>query len=259
MEYIKQKIQHSLIDNHTIVNLIDDDENNNIYLNNFFTILVRNFYTYFELNSVTLDNQTYAPKESLWIEEKTYEPGYISKNHNNVIKYNFVGNVDIYENYSNDEHDNMISTYMKIKFDEYFKVKHELTLKNLIFKIIDNNDNLDINTLPQDLIEDLDNFKRKITIQNLFFDENTIKKIILMNTHGINDDERGANTFDIELDFHYKYELNVPISLLDFLDGIYRIKSHKLENWYELFCNINTYYDNNEKILLIDFSFDNGS
>lgn len=70
-----------------------------------------------------------------------------------------------------------------------------------------------------------------------FFD-----KVILKNISGFNRDARGSDNLDIILDFNPTYVLKGN-KLSDFVEGIYRVKSHKFDTWYELmdkaYCKVN--------------------
>ena len=83
--------------------------------------------------------------------------------------------------------------------------------------------------------------------------------IILRNDRGINHDHRGSDHCWIDLDFYERYEMKGPITLLDFAKGLYRIKSHKFDNWYEMFCGIETHAYKSGKFLEITVDFDHGS
>ena len=65
--------------------------------------------------------------------------------------------------------------------------------------------------------------------------ENTLfqKPFILFNMTGINEDKRGRQSLDKDLPFYD--ELKVGNSLKDLYEGVIHCKSHKFENWYEMF------------------------
>lgn len=94
--------------------------------------------------------------------------------------------------------------------------------------------------------------------------------IMIINKCGRNNDHRGSDHCKIYLQMYGKYEINLPINLFEFANCLYRIKSHKWDNHYELYCGIKTpcsqiykYYDDNLLIeqngLNILFEFDHGS
>lgn len=90
----------------------------------------------------------------------------------------------------------------------------------------------------------------------------TYNTIDIANIRGINSDSRGVK----KLDWHllYKPVLNIVpengsnhITLLQFVDSLYDIKSHKFENWYELYCGCDALLNSNTLIILCDY--DHGS
>ncbi|KRX05345.1 hypothetical protein PPERSA_00646 [Pseudocohnilembus persalinus] len=84
------------------------------------------------------------------------------------------------------------------------------------------------------------------------------KDVILRNCAGFNTDSRGGNNCGIILDFHQEINLGKLINYQDLILGIFKLKSHKCENWYELF--INRYrVTNNKYFYIIDLEFDHGS
>ena len=259
MDYYKEKIQESLIINDTIVNLIDDNNNNNKFLKYIVDILIKMCYG-FKINSVINNKIIFTAKESKWVQKTEFDPhGYISDNKIiNPLKYNFVGDFDynIIFMIHNKKY-KIVKKYLESALKDYFI---QQTLKIFcINKIVKNNIIYNSNKyLNNDLINDIDQFKNR-NIKNLKFCSNSFKKIILINPCGFNYDKRGENTFDIELDFYKRVELIAPITILDFIDGIYRIKSHKLDYWYELYSGIRLEYNKEKNILTLIFDFDHGS
>jgi hypothetical protein len=113
-----------------------------------------------------------------------------------------------------------------------------------------------------DLIKNINNFIDKKTTKFLKLDK--VKKIVLINSRGkyrcINNDSRGVRQADWKLHTWHKYEItnNDGITFADLIIACYKIKSHKFENNYELYCGI-------EKISLVNgmlsitVNFDHGS
>lgn len=110
-------------------------------------------------------------------------------------------------------------------------------LENIVTKLIDS-DNLDINKTKNIVLY----CKHDIHLENI---------------NGINYDCRGANRCQLNLPFHNDIEIKTPISLYDFTTELYRLKSHKFDKWYELYCNAKTSIEDN--ILFGKLSFDHGS
>ena len=82
--------------------------------------------------------------------------------------------------------------------------------------------------------------------------------IILKNRCGINRDHRGSDHCKVKLAFYDTYVVKCPTNLLHFMETCYRVKSHKWDKWYELYCGANV-----EKVpencLKVDIIFDHGS
>jgi hypothetical protein len=78
----------------------------------------------------------------------------------------------------------------------------------------------------------------------------------LINTCGINEDHRGSNHTDIQLDFNPNWVLRGS-TLRDLVEGMYRVKSHKFDYNYELFCGSQITKVKNG--IRIEFDFDHGS
>jgi hypothetical protein len=63
--------------------------------------------------------------------------------------------------------------------------------------------------------------------------------IRLVNTEGINEDHRGCNHLNIELDWYEEYVIPAGVhSVYDIVQSCFRIKGNKFENHYEMFCRI---------------------
>ena len=83
--------------------------------------------------------------------------------------------------------------------------------------------------------------------------------VTLVNESGINDDHRGSTHCRLFLPYEGDIELKLPITLLQYMDACYRIKSHKWDKWYELYHNISVetaYLSNDIRIVV---SFNHGS
>lgn len=81
-------------------------------------------------------------------------------------------------------------------------------------------------------------------------------KVTLKNLSGINHGHRGSDHMPIELDYHDSFVLENN-RFDTFIDGCYRIKSHKFDTHYELFCEACINKKQNE--ITISFDFDHGS
>lgn len=104
-------------------------------------------------------------------------------------------------------------------------------------------------------LEKIENFASKNGYKRVIFDA---KKIIFINKNGINKDHRGSNHCEIFLHFHESFTVTAPISLEDFYLALIKTKSHKFENWYELFMK-STVQKLEESSYSINFKHDHGS
>lgn len=77
------------------------------------------------------------------------------------------------------------------------------------------------------------------------------------NHRGVNPDHRGSDHCKIYLECYDTFRMGCPIDLLTFANNLYRIKSHKWDKWYELFCGV--VLINNKDSLRIIMEFDHGS
>ena len=92
----------------------------------------------------------------------------------------------------------------------------------------------------------------KVDTNKLFFN-GTIQ---LVNKRGINEDHRGSDHCEIELPFFHKRKLISP-TLDDFISALYKLKSHKFDTNYEMYCGCTITKIKNG--LKIELNFDHGS
>lgn len=88
-----------------------------------------------------------------------------------------------------------------------------------------------------------------------------VEEINLYNKSGVNRDARGVRDVDWKLHFWNKYTCYNSITFHDLIVAAYKIRSHKFENNYELFCDVKTYvFSSNGKYTINIFAeFDHGS
>lgn len=85
------------------------------------------------------------------------------------------------------------------------------------------------------------------------------KAVRLHNMSGYNDDHRGSDHTIIELDFCPNYKLKTN-TMRELIIGMYKIKSHKFDYWYELFIGAKLARSrSNLNDIIIKFNFDHGS
>jgi hypothetical protein len=84
-----------------------------------------------------------------------------------------------------------------------------------------------------------------------------INKIIFIGQPSKNTDHRGSDHFKYDLDYHSQWEVPLPAKLETIVDGLFRIKSSKNDNWYSLFCDATTTIS--AGCLNVNLQFDFGS
>lgn len=82
-------------------------------------------------------------------------------------------------------------------------------------------------------------------------------ELLLTNDSGINDDHRGSDHCQVNLEFYEEYEVKLPATLYDFMNACYRIKSHKWGRWYELYCGGSVV--RSDDMIELNTNFDHGS
>ena len=81
-------------------------------------------------------------------------------------------------------------------------------------------------------------------------------KITLFNESGFNPDHRGSDHTRITIPFYDSYTLRKN-TVSELLQGMYHVKSHKFDDWYELFHKARVYVKG--KCIKIVIDFDHGS
>jgi hypothetical protein len=165
------------------------------------------------------------------------------------------------EKYSdNDDSDNDIEiSYLdfEIVLDDY-----EIDEEKIFAIIVDNYDGdkglFEINNdqyfqLEKDLAEYLKNiFNEK---DSVFYDGT----IILHNNSGFNHDYRGSNEKYCRAPLEYRNKIKlIKPTFGEFLKALYLLKSHKFDDWYELYCSSDVICNKN-KTITINLHFDHGS
>lgn len=133
----------------------------------------------------------------------------------------------------------------KLECKGYYK--HECSLKRR--KVVKEDD-------TYEFIMDYGPFNGKL--KKKMFKKNTI--LYLINNDGFNKDHRGSDHFKYKIPFDTAHRLVNP-NFKDFINGLYLLKSHKCDNWYELFSNAkikHRKYQYND-VCEITLQFDHGS
>lgn len=84
------------------------------------------------------------------------------------------------------------------------------------------------------------------------------KSLVLNNKKGINYDHRGSNHCNVYLEFYPTVFTDKIISLNILAKYFYKLKSHKWDKWYEMFCDTDIKVDK-ERNIIVDFRYDHGS
>jgi hypothetical protein len=124
------------------------------------------------------------------------------------------------------------------------------TLKYFYTKHFDEDDE----DISNELVKNIHDFLQ--SKNNFTFKSST--EIILKNINGFNDDHRGSDHVIFNLPFEPTINLGSKFKFLDLVDACYRIKSHKFDNWYELYCGIKEITKQNNTSI-IKVNFDHGS
>jgi len=102
---------------------------------------------------------------------------------------------------------------------------------------------------PEDLIKYVFNNNKILTYKNyeLVYFPNDVK---IYNNMGINDDHRGSNHYNIQLDYSEEYTFDKGFhSIYDIVQGCFRLLSHKNDGNYGMICNfIHEDEDDNDNI-----------
>lgn len=125
--------------------------------------------------------------------------------------------------------------------------KHECSLKKR--KVVKSDD-------VYEFIMDYGSFNDKLKLK--MFKKNTV--LYLINNDGFNKDHRGSDHFRYKIPFDTVHRMVNP-TLKDFINALYLLKSHKCDNWYELFTDAtlkHKKYEYND-VCEITLGFDHGS
>lgn len=86
---------------------------------------------------------------------------------------------------------------------------------------------------------------------------NRFNRVRITNRRGPNEDHRGSTHCKIYLQMHDCVFLERDLTFKDLAIAFYKLKSHKFDKWYELYCNLELRKIRN--ILEIALRFDHGS
>ncbi|AGC02436.1 hypothetical protein H012_gp012 [Acanthamoeba polyphaga moumouvirus] len=139
-----------------------------------------------------------------------------------------------YDYKKDDDYDYLGPDFMpnKMQDDEYvYKFKHELNESYFP----EPHSGEDINN---ELIREMHEFLIEKSPKKLILKD--IRTIKLIKNKGVNKDRRGVRDLDWKLHFWQEYIISSKRSLKlhDLIIAAYKIKSHKFEKWYEMFCRV---------------------
>lgn len=143
-----------------------------------------------------------------------------------------------------------------LKIDD--KTEHELnyifswdyTEEETIYEVIAKSKTKISEKNKEKLIEMLSELEKH---KNKIFYKGDVK---IVNKSGFNDDERGSNFCILDIPYYETIEMESP-TLNDVVEMFYSVKSHKFENWYELYTDCKVTYKNGT--MIIELEFDHGS
>lgn len=87
-----------------------------------------------------------------------------------------------------------------------------------------------------------------------------VTRIVLSNLNGVNNDYRGVRDIDWKLYYWSTFEVNNRrgVNFGDLIIAAFKIRSHKFENWYELFTGVKR-ANFMQGRLTVGIKFDHGS
>jgi len=83
--------------------------------------------------------------------------------------------------------------------------------------------------------------------------------LTVINVHGINKDHRGSDHCNVFLPMHDKVNMKKYATLYDLAIAYYKLKSHKWDNQYEMFCSAGTRMRIGSADAEVFLTFDHGS
>jgi hypothetical protein len=111
--------------------------------------------------------------------------------------------------------------------------------------------------------EEMNNIKHKKMLNILLkYDKKNIvfvgvKRYIFFNQSGYNNDHRGSTHCKLYVEMEDIVNFKGMITLYDLIHIFYRLKSHKFNKWYEMYCG--SFVINKNNIYAISLTFDHGS
>lgn len=198
----------------------------------FIPILVKCISEYFHFDYVIYNNQPYYERCNNWQTTcKKYRPSYDSYIECNGYSEECEAPPNIFPTCGDD-----VKYVLKCELIDVNELRDYFDINNKIKHVIDNMNKIN-------------------NPDNVFFAG--YDTITFYNPCGINRDHRGSNHCKIDLQFYNVYTIEQPITLHKLAFGLFRIKSHKWDKWYELYSECTFREINNT--LFIRANFDHGS
>lgn len=207
------------------------------------TELFKFIYSSFNIEYVEYNNKKYCNRTNIWYDRKTNVRQEILDQCDKDIECKAYFN-----DYADDDEDEECTTNPEIV--ESNKIKYFFIYKGYCESFDDN----------YEIINQIDSIKEFLydggKFNNITFICNG--NIMFKNKYYSNFDHRGSNHTAIDLKCYENYGLNNKFDMIDLLNALYNIKSHKFDNKYEMFVMIEniTKFDN---LYILDFLFNNGN
>lgn len=169
---------------------------------------------------------------------------YCKKNvESNEIEYVYSGTFNLYELYDEDydDYDDYDDNDFDSEDEEIYNSKDKQLLKIT-------------NKKPNEIISQISKLNLFQTNEIKFISNKNIK---IINRNGFNKDHRGSDHTLLKLPFVSEVDLGKEFTLYDLLVSNSNLKSHKFENWYELYCGTDSIQTNNS--IIVRLNFDHGS
>ena len=219
--------------------------NNDICANNrFWSELLRGIYDSFEIYYVVNKGKNYMNCSSMWYDATEIREKFKQE------KIKIVHKEHICSSYFECN----IKSKINVKNVDVNEIKYIFGGK---FRFDDENFDKEYYVKVKTLLEEIENKNETHTISNIKFVLEKEKSVKIINDHGINEDHRGSDHMIIKLPFMSNVELNNEFTLKDLIIACTNIKSHKFDNWYEMYCYSKCEIMNNQ--IIINTIFDHGS
>lgn len=126
-----------------------------------------------------------------------------------------------------------------------------------------NNDDVVYNCIWEDNSRSYDGYMKLLDyLDGYDIDEIFIEKyhrLRIENISGYNHDHRGCNHCPLHLAQYDSVTVPSPVGLDDLIQIFYKLKSHKFERSYEMFCGCESSKNTREGLIVAKLNFDHGS